>query len=152
MCSPEDRSRTVKMILYALAALASVTVGLGVYVRLAPSEARHWHVDPAATPDTGAANFARADLILPGEPAQLAARLAAVAEADGAVVLAGDGLHRTWISRSRLMGYPDYTSIRLEPAEGGTRLVALARSRFGQNDWGVNRARLDRWIAALRAL
>lgn len=139
------------MIGYALTILAVLALGLAAYVRLAPSDPARWHVDPAGAPDPGTPNFARADLVLPGTPEDVAARLAGVAAADGATVLAGGGLHTTWISRSRLMGYPDFTSVRLEPAEGGVRLIALARSRFGQSDLGVNRARLDRWLAGLRA-
>lgn len=139
------------MIGYGLAILVVLAAGLAAYVRLAPSDPARWHVDPAATPDPTTPNFARADLVLPDPPEAVAARLAGVATADGATVLAGGGLHTTWVSRSRLVGYPDYTSVRLEPAEGGTRLIALARSRFGQSDLGVNRARLDRWLAALRA-
>ena len=139
------------MIGYALTMLAVLALGLAAYVRLAPSDPARWHVDPAEAPDPGTPNFARADTVLPGTPEEVAARLAGVAAADGATVLAGGGLHATWISRSRLMGYPDFTSVRLEPAEGGTRLIALARSRFGHGDLGVNRARLDRWLAALRA-
>jgi uncharacterized protein (DUF1499 family) len=139
------------MIGYGLAILVVLAAGLAAWVRLAPSDPARWHVDPAATPDPTTPNFARADVVLPGTPAAVAARLAAVAAADGATVLAGSALHTTWVSRSRLMGYPDYTTIRLEPAEGGTRLIGLARARFGSGDWGVNRARLDRWLAALRA-
>lgn len=137
------------MITLSLAALAVLAVSLMAWVRLAPSDPGHWHVDPVTVADPRSPNFARADVVLPGTPEQVAARLAAVAAADGAVVLAGGGMHTTWISRSRLMGYPDYTSVRLEAVEGGTRLVAFARARFGHSDMGVNRARLERWLAAL---
>jgi len=141
----------VKLLAYALAVLVVLAAALVLYIRLAPNDPARWHVDPAATPDPSAPMFARADLVLPGSPQDVAARLATVAAADGAEVLAGGGLHTTWVSRTRLMRYPDFTSIRLEPAEGGTRLIAFARSRFGGNDWGVNQARLDRWLAAARA-
>ena len=139
----------MKLLAYGLALLVALSAALVLYIRLAPNDPARWHVDPAAVPDPRAPMFARADLILPGTPEDLAARLATVAAADGAKVLAGGGLHTTWVSRTRLMRYPDFTSVRLEPAEGGTRLIAFARSRFGANDWGVNRARLDRWLAAL---
>lgn len=139
----------MKLLAAFLAGLAVLAAALALYIRLAPSDPARWHVDPAAAPDPRGRNFARADTVVPGTPEDVAARLAAVAEADGAVLLAGGGAHTTWISRTRLMRYPDYTSIRLEPAAGGTRLVALARSRFGADDWGVNRARLERWLAAL---
>jgi hypothetical protein len=139
----------VKLISFALGALAVVAAALALYIRFAPNDPARWHVDPVAVPDPTQPMFARADRVLPDPPEVVAVRLAQVAAADGADVLAGGGLHTTWVSRTRLMRYPDFTSVRLEPAEGGTRLVAFARSRFGGNDWGVNRARLDRWLAAL---
>jgi hypothetical protein len=141
----------VNRLIFALGALAVLAAALALFVRLAPNDPARWHVDPATTPDPRTPNFARADVVLPGTPEEVAARLAQVAAADGAWVLAGGGLHTTWISRTRLMGFPDFTSVRLEPAEGGTRLIALARSRFGHSDLGVNRARLERWLAALTA-
>lgn len=140
--------KTLALFLITLIAFAA---GLLVYVRLAPSDPARWHIDPLALPDPASPNFARADELIAAPAETVAARLAAVAQAEGAVRLAGDDRFATWVSRSRWMGFPDYTTIRLEPAEGGTRLIALARARFGYSDLGVNRARLERWIAAARA-
>jgi uncharacterized protein (DUF1499 family) len=134
--------------LLALAALVAA-VGVVAWVRLAPVDVARWHVDPVTAPDPATPNFAR---VAPGE----VTGTGLMAKAD-AVMLAMPRTRRiagsvaegwaTYETRSRLMGYPDYTSIRVIPAEGGETLAAFARSRFGYSDLGVNAARL----AALRA-
>jgi uncharacterized protein (DUF1499 family) len=134
--------------LLALAALLAA-VGVVAWVRLAPVDATAWHVDPLAAPDPATPNFAR---IAPGE----VTGTGLMARSDAALLamprtrrIAGSVAEgwATYETRSRLMGYPDYTSIRVIPAEGGETLAAFARSRFGYSDLGVNAARL----AALRA-
>jgi uncharacterized protein (DUF1499 family) len=123
--------------------------GIVAWVRLAPVDVARWHVDPVTAPDPATPNFARlapgvvtgADLMAKADAIMLAmprTRRIAGSVAEG---------WATYETRSRLMGYPDYTSIRVIPAEGGETLVAFARSRFGYSDLGVNAARL----AALRA-
>ncbi|MEM9126862.1 MAG: DUF1499 domain-containing protein, partial [Pseudomonadota bacterium] len=63
-------------------------------------------------------------------------------------VLAGsvsDGLV-TYVTRSRLIGFPDYTTAQ----QDGDTLRIHARLRFGRSDFGVNRNRVDTWLAALQ--
>jgi uncharacterized protein (DUF1499 family) len=137
----------------ALGILAAM-VAFALYVRLAPSDPGRWHVAPVAEGPAGevvVAGLNRATLRLgpeAGGPADLLARLDAVALATPRTTrLAGsveDG-RITWITRSALWGFPDYTSAEVQ-ADG---LHIEARSRFGQGDWGVNAARLRDWIAAL---
>lgn len=55
--------------------------------------------------------------------------------------------HATYVTRSLIWGFPDYTTVQRENDE----LLIFARQRFGQNDLGVNAARVDRWIDALAA-
>ncbi len=134
------------IVLLALAAVA--------WVRLAPTDPARWHVDPVAAPDPATPNFAR---IQPGEVTlndpDPAARLRAAMEAMPRTRLVagseGEGM-MTFVTRSRLMGYPDFTTIRVLLAEGGATFAALARSRFGQSDMGVNAARLQALKAALQ--
>lgn len=138
------------ILLAILALLATGFLAFALWVRLAPNDPAVWHVDPATAPDPGTPNFARRTLESPLPPAELRARIDAVAQAEGATVLAEDTAHVTWIARTRLMRYPDFVSIRLDQTEaGGTRLTALSRARFGHSDMGVNAARLDRWLAGL---
>jgi uncharacterized protein (DUF1499 family) len=82
----------------------------------------------------------------------MAARIDAIATAEGAEMIAGDLAegHMTYVARSRLMGFPDAISVRLVPVGEGTRVEVYSRSRFGYSDMGVNAARVERWIAAAR--
>lgn len=128
--------------------------GLIVYVRLAPTDPAAWHVDPAAGQSGPGA--AVADVTLPGAPGEVLARLEAVALATARTRrLAGSvGEGRiTFVTRSAVFGFPDYTTISAEPAPDGqgTRLRIFARLRFGQADFGVNAARVSAWLDALGA-
>lgn len=54
-----------------------------------------------------------------------------------------------WVERSALMNYPDIIVAEAAPAHGGAALFLYSRSLFGYSDLGANRARIDRWLAAL---
>ena len=145
-----------------LAALAALLLGVGVlaWIRLAPSDPARWHEDPRlvarpTTPNFHLIRLVGGDAMPPvfqTTPEALAARLDQIARQEGAVLLAGSvkGLHMTYLTRTVLMGYPDYTSVLIEPAGEGAMLLAFARARFGRSDFGVNRGRLERWIKALQ--
>jgi uncharacterized protein (DUF1499 family) len=48
------------------------------------------------------------------------------------------------------MGFPDYVSVRfLDLGDGETGVAVYSRARYGQSDLGVNRARVENWLAAL---
>lgn len=116
------------------------------YVRLAPSDVARWHQPVQATEDqdmaqgairvreTDRAGFERAD--------------AAMRAMERTKVLAGslqDG-RVTYITRSRLWGFPDYTT--MEYSDGTLKL--FGRLRFGGSDLGVNAARLTDVLAAVK--
>ena len=71
-----------------------------------------------------------------------------VARADPArTLVAGsveDGMV-TYITRSKVFGFPDYTTAQQQ----GAILRIYARLRFGRSDLGVNRARVEAWIAQM---
>lgn len=148
-----------------IAALVVAICGMAL-VRLLPSRVSDWHVDPVAAvpaetpnrflvgPEAGLA--ARPDRPAPVyalPPADLAAEIADVAEAQPrTALLAGsaDGLWTTYVQRSRWIGFPDYISVRVLPTgEGQSTLAIYSRARFGRSDLGVNRARMEKWLAAL---
>jgi uncharacterized protein (DUF1499 family) len=52
--------------------------------------------------------------------------------------------------RTRLWGFIDDVTLRLEPAAGGTRVHARSQSRVGASDFGQNRRNLRELFAALR--
>lgn len=142
------------------------------YVRLAPSDPARWHVNPApgggadgaaggatdgaagdADPVREGAGGAHAVLTVPDAgPAEVLARLDAIALATPRTRrLAGspDEGMITWITRSAIFGFPDYTTAAAR-AEGTASVLTLhARQRFGLKDLGVNAARLRDWIARL---
>lgn len=140
-----------------LGLLALLIVGFGLYVRLAPSDPARWHVapPPVATPDCGVVageGDARAACTRPDDPQQLLARLDEIAMATPRTTrLAGspDEGRITWITRSALWGFPDYTTAEAAPDGSGTRLTIHARLRFGRSDMGVNAARLQDWLSRL---
>jgi hypothetical protein len=86
-------------------------------------------------------------------PDALDARLAAMARADANVEELPDSapMRRRFVQRSRLLGYPDVIDARVLPASAGATLALYSRSLVGRKDFGVNRARLARWLAALGA-
>ena len=138
-------------------ALALLVLGFALYVRLAPSDPARWHVAPApaatqdCTVEQGEGD-ARATCLLPAKPAEALAALDAIAMATPRTTRlagsAGEG-RITWITRSALWGFPDYTTAEAAPDATGTRLTVHARLRFGSSDMGVNAARLRDWLPRL---
>ncbi|MDQ7081126.1 MAG: DUF1499 domain-containing protein [Paracoccaceae bacterium] len=142
----------------ALGALALAAAGGVAYVRLAPSDAARWHVDPLTAVKPSSPN---AWLLRPqGGDAQApvykvsAADLAAdfdrfVLARPRVTRLAGSvqELWITYVVRSRLIGFPDYVSVRFIPLSPDQATLAIfSRARFGYGDGGVNRQRVESWL------
>jgi uncharacterized protein (DUF1499 family) len=144
----------------ALALAVIAFLGLVVAVRLVPSDPAVWDVDVATVDKPGRPNnwLVRDDggdapaLILPLPPEAAMARVMAVAAATPRTeVLARGPARATFVTRSALMSWPDYTTVAVDPVPGGSRVTLFARSRFGYGDMGVNRARAEAWLADLAA-
>ena len=142
----------------AVVALFAVALAFDGYVRFASSDPAVWHVDPQTAAKPATPNFYllrdgdgdAAPVFLPLPPDQAAVKVQAVALATPRTsVLAGQGDWVTYVTRSKLWGFPDYTSVRILPAEGGSQVLIFARSRFGKGDMGVNKARVEDWAARL---
>ena len=59
--------------------------------------------------------------------------------------------HLRFVQRSFLMRYPDVVDVLVLPrGEARSTLALYSRSAVGHSDLGVNRARLERWLAAIR--
>ena len=129
-------------LLIALLAL----IGFALWVRLAPSDPARWHVAPKATQDRDMPGGVIR--VLPGGPADLARLDAIIRATPRTAHLAGslDAGMLTYVTRSALWGFPDYTTVALRDGH----LVIHARLRFGRSDMGVNKARVGRWLDALR--
>lgn len=136
----------MRFMVYFWIVLGLFLAGLG-YVRFAPSDPARWHQPPNVVGDKTFGNGATRRVTIGKDGLK---RLAAVAEADPRTyVLAGsvqDGMI-TFVTRTRVVGFPDYTTA----IQDGEDLGILARSRFGRRDFGVNAARIERWIEALTA-
>lgn len=142
-------------------AVVVVVAVMGI-IRLAPSNPGVWDVPianrvearpgPCADQVEVLVNGARSACILPGRPADVLAKLGAIADAyPRTTVLAGtpaDG-RITWIARSKVMGFPDYITAEAVAVSGGTQLDVYSRQRFGSSDLGVNAARLKVWLGQM---
>ncbi len=138
-----------------LGGLAAVAAGGAAWVRLAPTDAADWHVDPAEG-RTGPGAYVvaeggdRAPLSLGAAPDAVAAELDRIAmDTPRTRRVAGEGGFATYETRSRAFGFPDYTSVRVEPEGAGSIVRVYARLRYGGSDMGVNRARVEDWLARL---
>ncbi len=127
--------------------LAALVLGMLAYIRLAPSDPTIWHVAPRGDVDKTFRNGVVRRVSTSKDGLQ---RMNAVIAAEPrTIVLDGSSEQGmiTYITRSRVMGFPDYSTITMS----GDDLLIYARSRFGRKDLGVNRARVERWIKALTA-
>jgi len=157
----------MRRLIAAAAALLVVTgLGFAIWVRVAPSDPAEWHVDPLTAPGTGWPNAWRVgpegapvDAVAPVYPVT-AAELAAAVDAHAlaqpdTIRLAGDPatLWTTYVQRSKRMKFPDYISVRaIDLGDGRSTVAIYSRARFGRGDLGVNRARVENWLAALAPL
>jgi uncharacterized protein (DUF1499 family) len=153
---------------WAGAVLGALLVGAGVLaisMRWVADDPAVWHVDPATAQRTGAPNdylvapegatAAAPDRIArvhPSSPRELLQKLDAVAMRAPRTERIGGSLDEGWITyvqRSRVVGFPDYVSVRAIDVPGGSALVVWSRSRFGYGDFGVNKTRVEGWLATL---
>ena len=156
---------------YGLIGLVLALVLFGAWVRLAPSDPAVWHVDPSVGLPAGglpvsrlgeppqietSRNSARVVAEVLGQAHLALARLEEIAQATPRTTrLAGSPEEGriTWVTRSALWGFPDYTTAQALTTDAATSEVTiLARSRFGESDLGVNEARLRDWLARLAPL
>ena len=135
------------MLKWGIICLVGLIAAFALYVRLAPSDPARWHKAPPDLPVGDSAGLNSFVAVRGGDRAILE-RLIQIAEATPHTERhsgsADEGMI-TLITRSRLWGFPDYTTIRLE----GQTLTVYARARFGKGDMGVNRARVEGWLAAV---
>lgn len=136
-------------------------LALMAVIRLAPSDPVTWHVDPtdpALSAGSGAA-LVRTDgnlqsPVFEETPEALLARLHVIADATPRTrVLAGapEEGRVTYVTRSLIFGFPDYSSVTTVPTGEGAQVVAYGRLRFGSSDLGVNSERLTGWLTELEA-
>lgn len=61
-----------------------------------------------------------------------------------------DGRSFELVARSRVFRFPDRISVEAVPLDGNrSTLMVFSRSRYGYRDFGVNKHRIDAWLATL---
>lgn len=130
------------MFVWAFVIIALV---FAVWVRLAPSDPARWHVASKGGEDRDGKGFVVRRLRGGAEHFDQLDQL--IRNTDRTTVLSGavDSGMVTYVTRSKLWGFPDYTTVE----KRGEDLVIHGRLRFGRSDLGVNRARVEGWISAL---
>ncbi len=120
-------------------------------LRFLPVDVEAFHVDPAE-PDPQ-----RSEVRLIGREApRYAATASEVLEAFVAIATADPGVRLvegsidegmiTFVARSKVLGFRDFITVKAVDEAEGAKLAVLARPRINGYDWGVNAARLDRWL------
>ena len=57
-----------------------------------------------------------------------------------------------YVQRSRLLRFPDLVTVRFVPVDDTHSTLAIySRSVYGKGDLGVNRARVEEWLARLKS-
>mgnify|MGYP000740084452 CR=1 FL=1 len=125
--------------------VVGLVIARGAYIRLAPADPADWHVAPQAETnqdlqggvlrvvETGPEGLARLDAIARNAPRT---SVLAGSVSEGRI---------TYITRTKIIGFPDYTTAQ----QDGNVLRIHGRLRFGRKDFGVNKARVDGWLAQM---
>ncbi|MEI4234036.1 DUF1499 domain-containing protein [Roseovarius sp. D22-M7] len=124
--------------------LLAALVAAMVYIRAAPSDPDRWHRMPESVSDRDLEGGAMRRV-----EGEIAALDAIIRDTPRTRVLAGsvEAGMITYITRSRVFGFPDYTTVR----QDGEMLEIFGRARFGKSDLGVNAARIDGWLGQVQA-
>lgn len=148
----------------AAAVLLAAVTGYAV-VNLSGHDPERWHVDPAESPLRHTPNeFLAAPegitalsphletAVYPERPEELLARFDDIVRAAPRTRhVAGDvdsGMV-TYVQRTPVIGFPDFITVKAVQVGEGAGLIVYSRSRYGRGDFGVNRARVERWLERL---
>lgn len=138
--------------------LIALVLFFAIYVRVAPTDTAKWHTDPSDAPTGNPGGFAlrpggdESGPVFATDAAALLTELDRIAMATPRTTrLAGSVAEGqiTYVTRSNLWGFPDYTTISVADVPGGVTPLIYARLRFGHSDMGVNRARIKNWLTQL---
>src|SRR6185437_9890511 len=87
---------------------------------------------------------------------RLYAALRTVASAQPRTFMAAEfeaGLQIHWVARSAVLNFPDLITAQvMATGQDSSALVLYSRSVYGYSDFGVNRQRVDAWLAGLQTL
>ena len=143
-----------------MSSLILILLFLGVlllgWIRFAPTDPDDWHVDPAEVSDPEGRGYrliGRDAPRFPGHPDDVLNDFYEVAKATRGVRLLDGRVDEgmiTLVARSKWMGFRDYVTVKAVGEGPETKLSMVSRSRYAfGSDWGVNRDRLEHWLAEL---
>ena len=137
-----------------------IGVALLAYIRLAPSDPAVWHKQsyPSGLGEhVSSGGYVWREAIAGDGKDQLRSLDRIVMDTPRTTLLAGsvDEKQITYVTRSAVMGFPDYTTIGVYQGlieDSGQRYLEInGRLRFGKSDLGVNAKRVKGWLAAFEA-
>lgn len=143
---------------YVIGGLIAAFVVLVAYVRLSPIKAKAWHKSSFPLP---VGDYAKADRFMavraisdPSESLDALDRVIRTTARTARLAGSVDERMITYVTRSRVFGFPDITTVQAGPDDTGQGFGALklrieGRLRFGKSDLGVNRTRIEGWLAEL---
>jgi len=100
----------------------------------------------AAAPDRVSPTFEEPVAVLRGRWMTMIARQPRVTPGPGDPA----ALQYDFIQRSAILRFPDTITVRFISLGAATSTLAVySRSHYGRSDFGVNRSRVDAWLAAL---
>lgn len=143
---------------FAFILVALIIAGLA-WIRFAPIDRDQWHTDPADTDEPGQAGIrliGRDAPRYPADPETVLATIKDIALADDRTRLLEGGVDEgmmTFVARSKFFGFADFVTVKAVSEGRLTKMAIASRaraSRIGGNDWGVNAARVDRWLQDMR--
>ncbi len=148
-----------KFAMNTLWMLLMIVISGLIYVRTAPHDSTALHVPPPmdAAPDGPVIKASGGVFVQVYDvpPADILETFNTVALATKRTrILAGsinEGMI-TYVTRSRILGFPDYTTVQAVAEGQGSRVTIYARLRFGQSDFGVNSTRVRGWLGIVKAL
>ncbi|WP_420863713.1 DUF1499 domain-containing protein [Algirhabdus cladophorae] len=140
----------MKRIMWIIGTLVILAVALAAYARLAPISVTDWHVAPEVAGEETLAGSYKTQVAMEGPVNEAQAQIKAIALATPRTkVLAEDDGLITFITRSAGFGFPDFTTVAFETSGDQVTAKFYARLKIGKADMGVNKARVQSWLAQL---
>ena len=148
----------MRWLLILVLVLAVLTLAAAIGIRRLPLEAEEWNTPydgDARVGDTQPLNGFVALREITTTPEGVLEALDRVAVATPRTIRAAgsvDAGRITWVTRSAVFAFPDYTTAEVVQGPDGPLLVIRGRARLGKGDMGVNRRRIEAWLSRLGPL
>lgn len=121
-------------------------VGAVGYVRLAPTDFAKWHVPVTEVANKDMMGGVFRVISASEDDLQRFHQIALQTENTDHIAGHPDDGHVTYRTRTKWIGFPDFTTV--QHVDGQLRIHG--RLRFGKADLGVNKTRVDAWLAQLK--